>query len=451
MTRQLVGIALIVLLVLGKPRIHALVGMVIATIVMGFLAGLDATAIGDAILDGVAGTCKNILLPVSFGVMLGKLLEVTGGARSMAEAFIRVTGEQRSPWALALSGWLVAFPVFTDTGYIILNPLAKALSHRTRINMLYMGLALCLGLWPACLMAPPTPQPVAVAQALGVDMGLMTLGGGLFSLAIIVIGMIYVKWISNKIHFLPEDRGLTIDTKYLDNSSSEVSATAERGTIRTPSATAAILCILIPVILLMTATLSKVVFPADSLPVVVFGFIGTPFVAILIGLLMAMYWLSAGMPAETRLKWMESALSEAGVVVCITAAGGALGGVVKAAGIANTWANAMIAWGLPAWLLGFIIATLVKAAQGSAMISGVTAASIIGPLMPQLATNPLLMALAICSGAMFCSYFNDSLWWVFVRLTGLTMKEGLQAWTGLSIFCWAMSLPLLFLLSFVLV
>lgn len=451
------GIATIIYLVLGKPKIHALVGLIIAAILIGLTSGLGFSKTIVAIGDGVAGTAKWILLPVSFGVMLGKLLEVTGAASKLAQAFLNITGEKRSHWALAFTGWIVAFPVFTDTGYIILSPLAKALSQKTRKNMLKMGLALCLGLWPACLMAPPTPQPVAVAANLGVDIGVMTLAGGLFSLVMVCIGMIYVNWISNKISFLPEERGLVVDERYLTGelaATADASAAVQEGhTVlkRQPGAFAAFMCIVIPVILLMTSTFAKVVFPADSFAVAFFDFIGTPYMAILIGVLMCMYWLAAGMKPEERLNWMESALSGAGIVVCITAAGGALGSVVRAAGIADTWANVMVEMGLPGWVLGFVIATFIKAAQGSAMTTGIVTSTIVAPLLPSLGVHPLMMALAIGSGAMFCSYFNDSLWWVFVRLTGLDMKEGLKAWTGLSVFCWACSIPLLILLSFIIV
>ncbi|MCR4442473.1 MAG: SLC13 family permease [Peptococcaceae bacterium] len=444
------GIITIIYLVLGKPKIHALVGLIIASVLMGLASGLGFEKTITAIGDGVAATAKWILLPVSFGVMLGKLLEVTGAAQKMAEAFIRFTGEKRAPWALAFTGWIVSFPVFTDTGYIILNPLAKALSQKTKINMLYMGLALCLGLWPACLMAPPTPQPVAVAATLGIDIGVMTIAGGLMSFVLICIGMLYVKWISSKISFLPSDRGLIIDERY-----KEVAAGADISTIATeekayrkPGAVAAFMCIVIPVILLMTSTFAKVVFPKGHLAIQVFGFIGEPYIAILIGVLMSMYWLASSMSSETRLKWMEEALSSAGMVVCITAAGGALGSVVRAAGIANTWGKLMVEWGIPAWVLGFVIATLIKAAQGSAMTTGITTSAIVAPLIPSLGIHPLMMALAIGCGSLFCSYFNDSLWWVFVRLTGLDMKEGLKAWTGLSVFLWAASIPLLIILSF---
>ena len=398
--------------------------------------------------DGVAATA-NGYFSREFWRYVGKLLEVTGAAQRMAEVFIRYTGEKRSPWALAFTGWIVAFPVFTDTGYIILNPIAKALSQKTKINMLYMGLALCLGLWPACLMAPPTPQPVAVAATLGVDIGVMTMAGGLLSLVLVIVGMIYVKWISTKISFMPSDRGLIIEDRYQELAAGADIATiaAKKETSYMPGAFAAFMCIVIPVILLMTSTLASVVFPKGHFAVKFFGFIGTPYIAILIGVLMSMYWLATRMTAEERLNWMEGALSSAGMVVCITAAGGALGSVVKAAGIANTWGNLMIEWGIPAWVLGFVIATLIKVAQGSAMTSGITTSAIVAPLVPALGVNPLMMALAICCGSLFCSYFNDSLWWVFVRLTGLDMKEGLMAWTGLSIFVWLSSIPVLFILS----
>lgn len=435
-----IGIAIIVVLVLGRSKIHALLALIIASAVMGLVAGLSPLKTIAAIGDGVAGTAKWILLPVSFGVMLGKLLEVSGGAEQMAKAFIRFTGERKSPVALSLTGWVVSLPVFTDTGYIVLNPLAKAMSSKTKINMMYMGLALCLGLWPGCLLAPPTPQPVAMAGLLGVDIGVMTIAGASLSLLLVAIGLLYVRWVSSKISFLPEERGLVVDQQYLERMRKE----------KLPGALPAFLSVVIPVILLMCSTLSKVVFAEGSVGREFFSFVGEPYVAILIGLLIGMFWLCGGMTSEERLRWMEEALSSAGIVVCITAGGGALGSVVRAAGIADAWAKAMVSWGIPGWLLGFIIATLIKAAQGSAMITGITTATIVAPLLPQLGVSPLLMALSIGCGSLFCSYFNDSLWWVFVRLTGLNVKEGLMAWTGLSVFLWACSLPIVWILSLVL-
>ncbi|MGI6575321.1 MAG: hypothetical protein ACOX3A_05680 [bacterium] len=130
---------------------------------------------------------------------------------------------------------------------------------------------------------------------------------------------------------------------------------------------------------------------------------------------------------------MEEGLSSAGIVVCITAGGGALGSVVRTAGISNMWAETLATYGIPAWMLGFVIAMLVKVAQGSAMTTGIVTSAIVAPMLPALGISPLMMALAICCGSLFCSYFNDSLWWVIVRLTGFTVKEGsLRPGPGLS-------------------
>ncbi|MGI6575323.1 MAG: GntP family permease [bacterium] len=178
----IVGIVITVYLVLGPPKFHVLIALVISAATMGLIAGLTPQETVNAIGSGVGGTATWILLPVSFGVMLGKLLEVTGGAQKMAAVFLELVGEKRSGLALALTGWLVAFPVFTDTGYIILNPLAKALSSRTKVNMAYLGLALAVGLFPTNALAPPTPQPVAVAGTLGVDLGAMVIAGGIVGL-----------------------------------------------------------------------------------------------------------------------------------------------------------------------------------------------------------------------------------------------------------------------------
>jgi GntP family gluconate:H+ symporter len=353
----IVGIVITVYLVLGPPKFHVLIALVISAATMGLIAGLTPQETVNAIGSGVGGTATWILLPVSFGVMLGKLLEVTGGAQKMAAVFLELVGEKRSGLALALTGWLVAFPVFTDTGYIILNPLAKALSSRSKVNMAYLGLALAVGLFPTNALAPPTPQPVAVAGTLGVDLGAMVIAGGIVGLILVLLSFIYINWVTKRISFLPEERGLVVEEHVLD----EETLMKER-----KGALPAFLSIIIPVVLLLANTLSSAVLEEGTMRSF-FTFIGQPYIAILIGLLYAMYALTGNMDKEERLKWMEEGLSSAGIVVCITAGGGALGSVVRTAGISNMWAETLVTYGIPAWMLGFVIAMLVKVAQGSAM------------------------------------------------------------------------------------
>ncbi|NGO72403.1 GntP family permease, partial [Streptomyces sp. SB3404] len=181
------------------------------------------------------------------------------------------------------------------------------------------------------------------------------------------------------------------------------------------------------------------------------SFIGSPVVALLIGLVLAVYVLLPRWTTRTQVSgWLSEAASSAGLIILITGAGGALGQVLRASGVGDEMAEAIASWSLPGVLVPFLIATLVRLAQGSGTVAMITAASVSAPLVDGLGISALLAALGCCAGSMVFSYFSDSYFWVVTRFTGLDGVAALRGWSGITTAVWLGSLPLLLVASVVL-
>jgi gluconate:H+ symporter, GntP family len=199
-----VGVFVLVFLVV-RTKVHAFPALLIAASLVGLVGGLAPTAVADAITEGFGSTLAVIGLVIGFAVMLGKILEASGASERLAYSFLRWLGRRKEEWAVALTGYVVSVPVFVDSAFVILTPLARALSGRTGKSVIALGVALGIGLTATHHAVPPTPGPLGVAGIYGVDVGLMILWGLLFGIPIVITGVFYAKWIGNRIYQLPDD------------------------------------------------------------------------------------------------------------------------------------------------------------------------------------------------------------------------------------------------------
>lgn len=461
------GIATIIVIVL-RTRLDAFVALLLAALVTGFVAGSPATDTLDSIIGGFGETMGEIGIVIGLGVAVGKILEVSGAADALATAFVRALGKGREPWAMAGTGALVSIPVFCDSGYVIMNPLARSIARVKRAGYVTLALALGAGMTLTHHLVPPTPGPLAVAGLVGADLGGLILAGLIFAVLLMPIVVAYARWIGPKLedHVAPAVREAvygsarsrstaTVGGHGGDSDDDGDDIEPENTQPRRMSAAMAALPLLVPLLLILANTVATAIDRsakgvlakeeyAASTYAEVLAFLGDPIVALLIGLVLAVYvllprWTTRGQVAG----WMSDAASSAGLILLITGAGGAFGQVLRDSGVGDELAKAIAATSLPGVLVPFLIATLVRIAQGSGTVAMVTAASVSAPLLAGLGVSPLLAALGCCAGSMVFSYFNDSYFWVVTRFTGLDGIAALRGWSGITTAVWLGSLPLL--------
>ena len=404
----LIGLFLIIFLIL-KTKVQAFPALIIGAIIVGLFAGMSTSEIIASISKGFGGTLSSIGIVIGLGVMMGKILEVTGGAKKMASVILKTVGVERTEVVLLLSGWLISIPVFCDSGFVILSELAKEFSRNTKKSMVKLGICLGAGLYLTHHLVPPTPGPLGVAAILGVDVGELIIWGTVVSVTIMPVSLIYAKFISKKV------------VEIIPDSDSKL----KFGEEDLPSALFSFLPIIVPVVLILMNTVSA----AKGIKNPIILLLGNPITAILIGTLIAVYGLTKKVSRQKVIKVLETSLSDAGLIICITGAGGALGTVLRTSGIGDYVANIIVQSNFPAILLPMIMASVLKLSQGSGTVAMITTASILSPMISGLGISPLITTLAICVGAQCASIINDSYFWVVTRFSDMDVKTGLKAWS----------------------
>ncbi|MCZ2260344.1 GntP family permease [Sporosarcina sp. G11-34] len=436
-----IGVVVLILLVL-KTKIHAFLALIIAASITGIVGGMEPVKVADTIAAGFGGTLGSIGIVIGFGVMMGRILEVSGAAERLAYTLIRFVGKKKEEWAMAIAGYIVSIPIFVDSAFVILNPLVKALSRKTGKSVVTLGIALGIGLVATHHAVPPTPGPLGVAGIFGVDIGLMIGWGLILSIPIIIVGVLYAQWIGKRIYQLPseEEDGAeyirpTTQTAYEEF----VQLTDERNK-ELPSLFRSTLPIILPIFLIfLNTTLVAMDIGGGWIDFVLF--LGKPIIAVGLGLVAAIYALAGPMRREEALDRMEEGMTTAGIILLVTGAGGALGQVLRESGAGDYIAAQVASLPLPAILIPFFVATLVRLIQGSGTVAMITAASISAPILVNMEVNMVLAAQAAALGAMIFSYFNDSLFWVVNRMLGIkNVKEQILVWSVPTTLAWGVSL-----------
>ncbi|MFV0592287.1 MAG: GntP family permease [Draconibacterium sp.] len=419
------AVALLLFMVL-KLKINAFITLLIISIYVGILTGMPLKNILQSIQDGMGSTLGFVATVVGLGAIFGQMLESSGGALSLAHSLIKKFGKEKATWAMVITGFVVAIPVFLDVGFIILVPIIYALSKDTGKSLLYYGIPLLAGLAVTHSFIPPTPGPVAVSDILNAQLGWVIFFGVILGFPTAVIaGPLWGKYISKKIHILPPAELL--------NSFEE-----EKKDRDLPSFRVVALIILIPLVLILLNTLSSLLVEKGVIEksMITDGveFIGHPFTALIIATLIAIYVLCVkrGMPKQTILDLSTKALGPAGIIILITGAGGMLKQILVDSGIGKMMAESMANSALPPIALAWILAAVVRVTQGSATVAMITAAGIIAPVINELGLNDpqrALVVLSIASGATLLSHVNDSGFWLVGKYFGMNEKQTLQSWT----------------------
>ncbi|MDC3412201.1 GntP family permease [Aquibacillus sp. 3ASR75-11] len=436
----IVGVIVLILLVV-KTRIHAFLALIIASSITGLLGGMTPPAVADAITSGFGGTLGSIGIVIGFGVMLGRVLEVAGASERLAYTFIKWLGEKREEWAMALTGYIVSIPIFVDSAFVILTPLVKSVSRKTGTSVLALGVALGIGLVTTHSLVPPTPGPLGVAGIFGVNVGIMILWGLLFSIPIIIVGVLYAKWLGKKIYQLPDEDGVNWRRPEQPDTFDKYVELQEQKDL--PTLFHSSMPILLPIILIFANTLISALELSGGLYSYL-KFLGNPVIAVGIGLLYSIIALTRHLQRSEALEYMEEGIKSAGIILLVTGGGGSLGNVLRESGAGDYIASSIVDLSIPLILLPFIVSSLVRLAQGSGTVAMITAASITAPILSGLDVNMGLAAIAASAGSLVFSYFNDSFFWILNRMLGIReAKEQIITWSVPTTIAWGTSLILL--------
>jgi len=366
----------------------------------------------------------------------------------MARTFLKICGKGKEELALAITGFIVSIPIFCDSAFVILSPIAKAISRQTKKSVVGLCFALAGGLVVTHSLIPPTPGPLFAASNFGVELGKFILVGIIISIPIVAATTFYaVRVLGKQIYQIPSaegegwERPAERPTSYEGLTNIDVKGL--------PSAFLSFLPIVLPILLILSNTISTAI-KAEGFLADVFRFLGTPIIAVGIGLVVCIYTLALKIPRKEALEKMENGVKAAGIILLVTGAGGALGRVLTTTGIGNFIANQIAAQPIPVIVLPFLVATLMRFAQGSGTVAITTSTSICAPIVAAAGGNLMLGAFAACIGSMFCSHFNDSFFWVTNRLTGISeSKEMIKCWSVTTTIAWGVGFVVLMICHFV--
>lgn len=428
------GVALLLFLII-VVRIQAFAALLLASMVVAVLGGVPLAEVPAVIQEGMGRTLGYIAIVVGLGAMLGQLLQVSGGAERVARTLLGRLGEERAPWALGLTGLIVATPVFFDVALILFIPLVYGLARRSGRSLLYYAIPLLAGIAVAHSFIPPTPGPVAVASLIGADLGWVIAVGLLAGIpATVVGGIVFGRTIAGRIHLPVPEYMLPEVNPGPASVSTESSSTAPAADAELPGFGLVLALIGVPLSLILLGTVSRVTL-GDGHPMrALFAFLGHPFAALLVATLLAFWLLGTrrGYSAEEVRKVATAGLEPVGMIILVTGAGGVFGNVLVAAGVGDALASLMAGSAMPVVVLAFLIATVVRVAQGSATVAMVTAAGIVAPVIQAGSYPPPMLGaltIAIAAGATVLSHVNDSGFWLVSRFLGMSEADTLRSWT----------------------
>jgi len=410
----LAGIALIVLLT-AKYRLHAFFALIISCFVVGLGVGLPVDNIIASVKDGFGNVMKSLALIIILGTTLGILLEHTGSTQVMANTILKLTGQKRAALAMSLTGFIVGLPIFCDSGYIVLSGLNNSLSRRTGIANTVMAVCLATGLYSVHCLIPPHPGASAAAGIINVDFGRLILTGGIVAVPAMAVGYIWANYMGRKV--APAVYTSPADAEPVDTDR--------------PSAVKAFLPVFVPLALISLKAFVSAGAVASYPFIQMFLKLGDPVLALAIGVLFAFNG-GRNWKRNTVSRLLQDGAEKAGGILVIIGAGGAFGAVLAATKIGEHFSTA-----LPLAQLGlffpFLIAFVLKTAQGSSTVAIITTASIVLPLLPALGlTTPgghLLCVLAMGAGSMMISHANDAYFWVIAKFSGMEMQPMLRVYS----------------------
>ncbi|ABG94270.1 gluconate permease family protein [Rhodococcus jostii RHA1] len=429
LTLAAVSIAVLLILII-KLKLEPFIALIVVGVGVALIAGVSVvelvgtpTSAADSILEkGFGGILGHITPIIGLGTVLGAMMERSGGADVLTERLLKLFGPKGAPLAMGVTGLVLGIPVFFDIGIFILAPLVYVAAKRGGKSLVMYAMPMLAGLSMTHAFLPPHPGPVAAAGLLHVDMGWIIIMGLACGIpAWFVSGVVWGSWIGKRViievpdEFIPEEKE------------------ADKNP---PPLWLISFIILVPMVLILGATVGNVILEEGSTLLSVLIFLGTPTIALTIAVLLALYLLGTrrGITAREIGAMSAAALKPVGMILLVVGAGAFFGAVLRATGVGQALADSMDALGLPVILSAYLISCALRIAQGSATVAIVTTAGVIEPSIaagnyssPQIA----LIVIAVSAGSIIASHVNDGGFWIVSRYFNMSVKDTLKTWTVL--------------------
>ncbi|GEO03263.1 gluconate transporter [Adhaeribacter aerolatus] len=419
----LIASILFIIWITAYKKVNAFFALLLAALGVGLLSGLPLAEIVTVLKTGFGHTMEKIGLLIILGTTLGVILEKTGATISMANAILKRVNEQNAPMAIAITGFIIGIPIFCDSGFIILSGLNHSLVKKAHHKMPVMAAALATSLYSVHCLVPPHPGITAAVGTVGGDLGMVMLWGLAFSIPAALVGYLWSVWRGDKItHAYIEPEEIQVEVK------------------RLPSATLSFLPVILPIALIAfkSVTMLYATPPAvaESTYLKIISFAGEPVVALGIGILFSFTLIQKGYKKELS-HWLTDGVDKAGMILAIIAAGGMFGEMLQATGMGKNLGDLLSGLSLGIFF-PFLIAAIIKTAQGSSTVAVITAASLVTPLLASLdLQTPIGLTLTILSmgaGSMMVSHANDAYFWVISRFSNLETAATLKVYSIATIF-----------------
>lgn len=413
----------LMILAISKLKIHPFLSIMGVSLLLALVSDIVLTEIPGVIGAGFSGTFTSIGIVIILGALVGVLLEATGAALKMSDCVVKLVGKKNPELAMLIMGWIVSIPVFCDSGFVVLNPIRKSLVKRTGKSSVACTVALSMGLYIAHCFIPPTPGPIAAANTMGVGEHLLLLMGmgTLLSIPPLVAAFFFAKYIGKKVKAADEAGGQDGTVQSYEE--------LVKSYGKLPNGFLAFAPIVVPILLM--AVSSAISMAGVAIPILTF--LGTPIIALAVGVLFGVILLVQQKLLGKFYELTNDTLKTVGPILFVTAAGGVLGKVIASSDMVNyitEHAGALSAIGI---FFPFLLAAILKSAQGSSTVAITTTAGIMAPLMSVMELNTPMLAvltvIAIGAGAMTVSHANDSYFWVVTNFGEMTPEQGYKTQT----------------------
>lgn len=440
-------LAIVVMIVaISKYKIHPFLSIMSVSLILALLAGIPLGDIAGVIGAGFSGTFSSIGIVIILGALIGTVLEQTGAALKLADMVVKLVGQKNPELAIELMGWVVSIPVFCDSGFVILDPIRRAMVRRTATSSVAMTVALSAGLYISHVFIPPTPGPIAAANTLGIGNNLLlVMGMGVAaSILPLIAGLLFAKFIGKKVKSADETGSASETVKTYEE------LVASYGKL--PGGFNALAPIIVPIILMAMGSIASMA-GWTGIAFDLFNFLGKPVIALAVGTIFAVIQLATAKKMDNFYQLTNDTLKVTGPILFVTAAGGVLGKVIASSDMVNYITENAAVLGSVGIFFPFLLAAILKSAQGSSTVAITTTAGIVAPLLGAMGLDTpakaALTVMAIGAGAMTVSHANDSYFWVVTNFGQMTPDQGYKTQTTLTLVLGLSAMVGIFILSLI--
>lgn len=405
-------------LFITKFKWHVFLALLVPIILFPLLPGVNLSDFIEAFEVGFGSTVQSIAVVIVLGSIIAEVIRHTGGVQRITLSMIQIVGRQRMPLALTFTGFILGIAIFSDVGYVILNPLVHSAAIAAGTNMSVMATGLVVAMQLTHALVPPTPGPLAAVAIVDADIGRVILWGTVVTFFGSLAGWVFARIVGPGIESPPSDE--FVSDSLLDGDESEM-----------PSTFWAYAPIMIPLVLIASQSFSSLLLPEDNIVNSILTYLGWPVIALFIGVLFAYRSVSTEEGREARTgTWVEEALRTSAMIIIVTGLGGALSEILSGTPAVDTIANAVAAAGIPAIFLPFVLGVVGNMITGSTTVGVITAASLTAPLMGDLNLSPEAVVLAGASGSVIVKYVNSSYFWICTTLSRMPLRSALISYGG---------------------